>query len=136
LKTDVNIKVILFDGVCNLCNGAIQFVIKQDKHQKFHFASLQSDYGQKILETHSLQTNDLKTLIYQDGDKIYFKSEAVIRIGIDAGGWLKIAVIAYILPLFLRNFMYDLLARNRYKIFGKRAECMIPDERIQKRFLN
>lgn len=132
----MNRKVILFDGVCNLCNSAIQFVIKHDKHQKFYFAFLQSDYGQKILETHSLQTNNLKTLIYQDGDKIYFKSEAVIRIGRDAGGWSKIAVIAYIIPLFLRNFMYDLLARNRYKIFGKRAECMIPDERIQKRFLN
>jgi predicted DCC family thiol-disulfide oxidoreductase YuxK len=128
-------KVILFDGACNLCNSAIQFVIKHDKQQKFYFASLQSDYGQKILATHSLQTNDLNTLIYQDGDKIYVKSEAVIRIGRDAGGWLKIAVVAYVLPLFIRDYMYNLIAKNRYKIFGMKNQCMIPEKGLQHRFL-
>lgn len=135
MKTVVNRKVILFDGVCNLCNGAVNFVIKHDKKEKFYFASLQSDYGQEILASLSLQSNELKTLIYQDGDEIYFKSEAIIRICKDAGGWLKIAVLGYVFPLFIRDFIYKLIANNRYKLFGKREECIIPDKRIQKRFL-
>jgi predicted DCC family thiol-disulfide oxidoreductase YuxK len=127
--------LILFDGVCNLCNGSVQFIIKRDKEAKFRFASLQSDAGKKILQQFQLPTDTFNSFIlYQDG-KIYTRSTAALRVFSQLKNWKWVGAFQYV-PKFIRDGVYNLIARNRYKWFGKKDECMIPTPELKSRFLD
>jgi predicted DCC family thiol-disulfide oxidoreductase YuxK len=127
--------LILFDGVCNLCNGSVQFVIKHDKESKFLFTSLQSDKGQEILKHLGLKTDNFDTFILLDKGKIYTKSSGVLKEAAILGGWFKIFTIFYLVPTFIRDLFYSFVAKNRYRFFGKKDSCMIPTPELKARFL-
>ena len=127
--------VILFDGVCNLCSGSVQFVLKRDKEKLFRFASLQSAYGQKILQQFNLPADNFNSFIlYQDG-KFFTKSTGALKMFSKLGGW-KWVKIFWIVPEFIRDAVYNLIAKNRYKWFGKKEECWIPTPELRERFLD
>ncbi|WP_312096453.1 thiol-disulfide oxidoreductase DCC family protein [Niallia sp.] len=125
--------IILFDGVCNLCNSSVQFIIKRDPKKQFFFASLQSEVGKSLLEKHHLSDVDSVVLIKKN--KRYIESDAALEIcRYLSNGW-KLLTILKIIPSFLRDPLYRYIARNRYKWFGKRESCMLPTEEMKKRFL-
>ena len=126
--------VILFDGVCNLCTGSVQFILKRDKEKKFLFASLQSNYGQALLKQFGLPTDLFNSFIlYQDG-KIFTRSTAALKMFQQLKGW-KWVKICWIVPKFIRDAVYNLIARNRYKWFGQKNECWLPSPELNARFL-
>ncbi len=127
--------VVLFDGICNLCNGAVQFVINRDKNAKFMFASLQSDFGQQLLEKHQLDKKNFDSFILLENGIIYQKSTAALRIFSRLGGLWVLVKGLFVFPAFFRNFVYDFIARNRYRFFGKKDACMIPTPELKARFL-
>jgi predicted DCC family thiol-disulfide oxidoreductase YuxK len=127
--------VILFDGVCNLCCGWVQFLIRKDKHFRFKFASLQSESGKKLSDALELNTNQLETVIYIKDNQHYTESEAILQIVKELGGIWKLLLIFRLIPKSIRNNIYRFIARKRYTIFGKRSSCMIPTPNLQKRFL-
>jgi len=130
-----NKSIILFDGVCNLCNVAIQFIIKRDKNKQFSFASLQSDAAQDIL-LHFMEKNyDFNSIILIENAKIYDKSTASLKIARQLDGMLKYSYVFIIIPKFIRDFFYSIIAQNRYKWFGKKEVCMIPTKDLKTRFL-
>ncbi|TAE17616.1 MAG: thiol-disulfide oxidoreductase DCC family protein [Bacteroidetes bacterium] len=127
--------ILLFDGVCNLCNGTVQFIIKRDKKARFRFASLQSDKGQALLQEHNLPTREFDSVIYIRNGKCYQKSTAALYIMRDLGGFWQIFFPLIIVPPFLRNAVYSLIARNRYRWFGRQESCMLPTPELKSRFL-
>lgn len=130
-------KVILFDGICNLCNNTVNMVIKQDKKNTFLFASLQSDTGKKILTDLKIDSSKMDSIILYDPSIAYYtKSSAALKIMNDLGGWWKITQIFWVFPAPLRNVIYDLIARNRYRWFGKKEQCMIPTPELKSKFLS
>ncbi len=128
-------KIILFDGVCNLCNGFVQFVIKHDARQQFSFASLQSDFAAKELPKRNLDPNVLKTVILLSDEQVYTKSDAALQILKQLKGF-KWTSILQIFPKFFRNLVYDVIAANRYKWFGKKDQCMLPEPGLKSRFFD
>lgn len=127
---------ILFDGVCNFCNASINFIIDRDSKAIFQFAALQSEVGQELLQKYHLKTTDFDTVILiNDENKIYQKSDAALEIARNLDGFWKIFYVFKILPSFLRNPIYDLVARNRYRIFGRTDACRIPTPELRARFL-
>lgn len=127
---------ILFDGVCNFCNASINFIIDRDSKNIFQFAALQSEVGQELLQKYHLKTTDFDTIILiNDENKIYQKSDAALEIARNLDGFWKIFYVFKILPSFLRNPIYDLVARNRYRIFGRTDACRIPTPELKARFL-
>ena len=127
--------ILLFDGVCNLCNGWVQFVLKRNKAESIIFGSLQSDGGQKLLKSHHLPHEQFDSLIVFHKGKIYKKSQAVfILVGQLDFPWPVLGIFK-IIPSFISDKIYDLIARNRYKVFGKKDQCMIPTEDVKDRFL-
>jgi len=127
--------VILFDGVCNFCNAGINFIIRQDKKKIFRFAALQSDAGQNILKQYNLSTENFESFMLIDAGKVYHKSTAGLRVYGKLPWYWKWTQIFWIAPKFIRDAVYDFLARNRYKWFGKKDECMVPTPEIKNRFL-
>lgn len=127
--------VVLFDGVCNLCNSSVQFLIRKDKQIRLRFASLQSDFGQTILQKFNLPQNNFSSFVLLEGEKIYLRSSAALRVAYYLGGFWKIFQIFWLVPPFIRNAIYDFIAKNRYKWFGKKAECMMPSPELKERFL-
>jgi len=128
--------IILFDGVCNLCSRTVVFIIKRDKEQQFKFAPLQSDAGKKISAQLNLPSVDFDSLVYLNENKLFLRSDAVLHILKDIGYPWKIFFAFVVLPKPLRDAVYDLIARNRYRFFGKRAACMIPTTETAQRFLS
>jgi predicted DCC family thiol-disulfide oxidoreductase YuxK len=128
--------IILFDGVCNVCSGAVQFVIKRDKKNNFRFASLQSVEGQKLLTHYKLPANDFNSFVLIENDSVYLKSDGALRVAKKLAGLWPLLYGFIIVPKFLRDSIYDLIARNRYKWFGKKDSCMIPTPEIREKFLN
>ena len=129
-------KIVLFDGVCNLCNGAIQFIIKRDKMDTFRFAALQSDIGEKLITERGIDTSKVDSIILIDpGVAYYTKSEAALEIGTELKGYRTLSKILSLIPSSLSNIVYDLVARNRYKWYGKKEACMIPTPELQAKFL-
>jgi predicted DCC family thiol-disulfide oxidoreductase YuxK len=128
-------KIILFDGVCNLCNGAVVFIIKRDKKNVFKFAALQSEIGQELTSKFNIDTSQVDSIILIDGEKHYEKSTAALRIARELSGGYPLLYGFMVLPGFLRNAVYDYIARNRYKWFGKKESCMIPTPELKSRFL-
>ena len=128
--------VILFDGVCNLCNSAVQFIIKRDKKNRFRFAALQSETGQKLLAQYGLPANELNSFILIENDKAYNRSTGALRVLKKFKGLWPLLYGFIIVPKFIRDGVYDWVGRNRYKWFGKKEECMIPTPEVRSRFLN
>ena len=129
-------KIILFDGVCNLCDSSVQYVIKNNKKDLFRFVSLQSELGQKILK--HIGINPIHTdsiVLYEPGISYYYKSTAALHIAKGLSGIFTLATIFSILPTGLRDFIYDYVARNRYKWYGKKEACMIPTSKLKAKFL-
>lgn len=128
--------IVLFDGVCNLCNNAVQFIIKHDKKNAFLFASLQSKTGQKLLAQHNLPLNELNSFILIENDKAYNRSTGALRVAKKLNGILPWLYAFMIIPKIFRDSIYDFISRNRYKWFGKKDECLIPTSELKARFLN
>lgn len=126
--------IILFDGVCNFCNHSVQFIIKRDKKEIFKFASIQSNSGQEIVGNFHVSEN-IDSLILVEGNKCYFKSSAALRICKNLKGVWKLLYCLLIIPKPLRDYFYDFIAKNRYKWFGKKDNCMLPSPEIRNRFL-
>ncbi len=137
MKPDAQNPVLFFDGVCNLCNGAIQFVIKHDKQQKLLFASLQSEAGKKAISgvTAQYQYYPDSLLLFYKG-KYYIQSDAVLRTAKLMGGAWSAFYVFIIIPRFIRDGLYRFVSRNRYKWYGKRDACMIPTPELKARFLS
>lgn len=131
----MNNQIILFDGVCNLCNSFVQFVIKRDKQSKFKFGSLQSAEAVKILRDLNFENQKLQTVIFIMDDVIYTRSTAVLKIARQLGGAWKFCYVFIIIPKSLRDWIYNKASKSRYKMFGKRDTCMIPTPELKSRFL-
>ena len=129
-------QIILFDGVCNLCDSAVQMIIKHDTKDVFRFVALQSDLGQKIIQHLGINTQKTDSIIlYQPGFAYHYKSEAVLEIAKNLGGIFYFAALFSILPTSVNNYIYEYVAKNRYKWFGKKDACLIPSKEIQAKFL-
>lgn len=128
-------KIILFDGVCNLCNGAINFIIKHDPKAIFSFASLQGETGQNLLAKHKIDPNKIDSIILIESQRVSVKSTAALRIAKSLNRGYPLLYGFIIIPVFIRNGVYDYIARNRYKWFGKKDSCMIPTPELKSRFL-
>jgi predicted DCC family thiol-disulfide oxidoreductase YuxK len=127
--------IILFDGVCNLCNTAVQFVIKHDPMGRFFFASLQSDTGQKLLRQFDIPVDNFNSFILLQNNTVYAQSTAALKVVKQLTGCWKLLYGFIIVPPFIRNGVYRLISNNRYKWFGKLNECMLPTPALQSRFL-
>ena len=128
--------LILFDGVCNLCNTAVQFVIRRDNTNHFLFASLQSEEGKKILATHKWPTGVMNTFILVENGKIYDRSTAALKVARKLKGLWKFLYGFMIVPKFIRDAIYNVISKNRYQWFGKKDECMMPTPELKARFLS
>lgn len=129
-------KIILFDGVCNLCNTSVQYVIKRDSKDEFRFVALQSDLGQKILKHIGIADKNIDSIVlYLPGVAYYYKSSAVIEISKTLQGFFNYGMLFRLLPSFLRDTVYDYVAKNRYKWYGKQESCMIPTPELKAKFL-
>jgi predicted DCC family thiol-disulfide oxidoreductase YuxK len=129
-------KIILFDGVCNLCESSVQFVIKYDTKDQFRFVALQSDLGQKIIQHIGINTKNIDSVIlYQPGVAYYYKSNAALQIARSLGGFFHLGTVFKIIPTTLRNILYDYMAQNRYQWYGKRESCLIPTPALKAKFL-
>lgn len=127
--------IILFDGVCNFCNSTVNFIIKQDKKNVFRFAALQSEAGQKLLDQYHLEKNNFDSFILIDKGKVYKSSTAGLKLYNRLSWYWKWTQVFWIVPRFIRNSVYNLIARNRYKWFGKKDACMLPSPDVKSRFL-
>lgn len=116
---------VIFDSKCNLCNGLVSFIKKRDKSKRFHFVSLQSEEGRGMLLEAGLPETDSDTAIYKKDGQFYLRSSAVLHILKDIGGTWKTLYVFIIIPPFIRDFFYRLIAHNRYRLFGKRDTCQI-----------
>lgn len=125
-------KIVLFDGVCNLCNGLVKFIIRHDRRGVVRFSSLQSQFARTILNEKSLETD---SVIYLTQGKALIRSDAILHMFRDMGGLWKLLYGFIVVPKFIRDFFYDLVARHRYRIFGKRETCMVPTPDMKERFL-
>ena len=119
-----NENILLFDGFCNLCSRLVNFIIKRDKKAKFLFVSLQSASGQSFLKKFGLPTDDFDSVVYIRSDKYFLKSSAILHILKEMGGIWKLFFIFIIVPNFIRDFIYKIIAKTRYKIFGRHDSCI------------
>ncbi len=130
--------MILFDGVCNLCSGVVRFIVKRDPKGVFRFASLQSDAGKRLLRDHGVEPSagDPDTVVLVDHGRVFVRSTAALRIAYRLGGAYKVVFwLGLLWPRFLRDFVYDFIARHRYRWFGKKDSCMVPTPELRARFL-
>ncbi len=134
MRTDA--PILLFDGVCNLCNGTVQFLIKRDREGKFKFASLQSDVAKELLKAYGLSPDAFDSFVYLKNGRSYQRSTAALHVLKDLGGLWKLFYGFIILPAPFRDLVYNLIARNRYRVFGRRDSCMIPTPELKSRFLD
>ena len=126
--------IILFDGVCNLCGNSVSLLIKYDKNNIFRFAAMQTKAGENIMQEYHI-LNDRKSIILIKQGTVFYKSDAIIEIAKQITGCPSILKYGYLFPKFLRDGIYDLIAKNRYFLFGKKETCSIPSEKDSKRFI-
>lgn len=130
-------KIILFDGVCNLCNSSVQYIIKHDTKDEYRFAALQSEIGKKMIAERHIDTELLDSiLLIEPGVAYYAKSTAALMIGKSFGGFWSLVAIFEWIPENFRNSVYDYIAKNRYKWYGKKDACMIPTPELKAKFLD
>lgn len=128
--------VVFFDGVCNLCNGAVQQLIELDRNNVLKFSSLQSDLGQKVLAENQMSTQEFESILYLKDGELYQQSDAVIEILQDLGKQWRWLHIIKIIPTFIRNKMYQIIAKNRYQWFGKQESCWLPTPELRQKFIS
>jgi predicted DCC family thiol-disulfide oxidoreductase YuxK len=129
-------KIILFDGHCNLCDALVQFIINRDTKDVFRFVSLQSDLGQELLQKLPLSIQKTDSIILYESEKVFFyKSQAVFEIVNSIGGIFFCLLIFRLIPIAVTNKIYDFIARNRYKWFGKKENCLVPTKELDSKFL-
>ena len=133
-KENLN-KILLFDGVCNLCNATVQYVIRYDKKRTLKFASLQSPFGRKILSEKYRDTSALKTVMYIRNEEVLTKSSAFLTLMKDLGGIHQSVIVFWIIPRIVRDSLYDFIAANRYAVFGKKESCYLPSPDLEDRFI-
>jgi predicted DCC family thiol-disulfide oxidoreductase YuxK len=139
VETSVGPPVLLYDGVCGFCNKSVQLILDHDRRGQMRFAALQSDYGQAAIARHpELRGVDSVVFVEQapGGERIYVRSDAALKVAAYLGGFWKIFLAAKVIPRRLRDYLYDLFARNRYKFFGKYDSCMLPPPEVRSRFLD
>ena len=127
--------ILLFDGHCNLCNAWIQFIVKRDSAGTIRFASLQSGAGRRLLEEHNIDENFIESLVFFEEERFSVSSNAALRTLSYLDSWQKHLIFLAVVPRSLRDLVYRFIARNRYKWFGRREQCMIPTTELSKRFL-
>jgi len=133
--------IVLYDGVCGLCNRLVQFLLKQDKHDRFRFASLQSEFAGNLLGRHGANPHDLDT-VYAVKDYGHFnetllaRSDAILYMLVQLGGVWKFANVGWVIPKLFRDGVYGVVARNRYRVFGKHESCMLPEPQHRAKFLD
>jgi predicted DCC family thiol-disulfide oxidoreductase YuxK len=131
--------VLLYDGVCGFCNKTVQMILDRDRRGTLRFAALQSDYGRAVVGRHrELEGVDSVVFVEQSagGERVYARSEAALKVASYLGGFWKVFLCAYVVPRALRDYLYDLFARNRYRFFGKSEQCMLPPAEARARFLD
>jgi predicted DCC family thiol-disulfide oxidoreductase YuxK len=135
-KEDEHKAIVLFDGVCNLCNTWVQRIIKNDAHDYFRFASLQSDIGISLLSQYQIQlSSEPESVVLIESGKAYKYSGAALRIARKLSFPYRLLYPLIIIPAFVRDAVYKLIARNRYSWWGKQASCMVPAEDLKAKFL-
>ncbi|MBT8258460.1 MAG: DUF393 domain-containing protein [Bacteroidia bacterium] len=128
--------LILFDGICNLCNNSVNYIIRKDKKNRFVFAAIQSEIGGKIISELNIDTSKTDSIILlRNRSEYHFKSTAALKIAQDLQFPTNLAIVFLVIPAFIRNWVYDIIARNRYKWYGKREACMIPTPELKAKFL-
>jgi predicted DCC family thiol-disulfide oxidoreductase YuxK len=131
-----NKKLVLFDGICNLCNSAVLTIIKHDKKNVFLFAALDSDTGKKVTQHLNIDVNKIDSIILYEPNVSYeIKSTAALKIAQDFGGIWWLTQLFFVIPESIRNYVYDFIARNRYKWFGKKDQCMLPNTELKAKFI-
>ena len=128
-------KIILFDGICNLCNQSVQFVIEHDSKNQFRFASLQSDFGQDFLKKNKLEAIQFDSIVFIEDDQFYTKSSAALKIAKYLDGLTSWLTIFMIVPKPLRDIVYSFIAKNRYRWFGKNESCWLPTKELKAKFI-
>lgn len=128
--------LVLFDGVCNLCNQAVDFIIRKDKNNNFKVGALQDSLVKDLLKTYTINEDYLDSLILIQGDEVFYKSSAALRIAKDLGGFWQVLYIGILLPRSLRDSIYDWIGRNRYKWFGKKETCRLPSPEEKEKFIS
>ena len=128
-------KIILFDGVCNFCNDKVNFIIKNDKKDVFRFVAIQSETGQKIINYLGIDSALDSIILYEPGYAYFIKSEAVFRIIKHLSSSVKLLLLFNFIPTSIKNIFYDIIAKNRYKWYGRKASCMIPSKEIASKFI-
>jgi predicted DCC family thiol-disulfide oxidoreductase YuxK len=139
VETKAGAPVLLYDGVCGFCNKSVQLILDHDRRGSMRFAALQSDYGQAVIGRHpGLRGVDSVVYVEQapDGERVHIRSDAALKVAAYLGGFWKIFLAARVLPRGLRDYCYDLFARNRYKFFGKYDTCVLPPPEVRSRFLD
>ncbi len=128
--------IIIFDGVCNFCNAIVNFIIRQDKKNVFLFTALQSESGKKLMEQYQITWQQPDSFVLIEKNKAYTKSNAALRLYNKLPWYWKWTQLLWIFPRFIRDWVYGIIAKNRYKWWGKRKECMVPTPELKKRFLD
>lgn len=129
-------KIVLFDGICNLCNSSIQFIIKHNKKDSFRFVALQSELGQEILQHIGIDTSTIDSIVlYEPGKAYYLKAEAAFKIAEEFDGMYRLLGLFSNFPKFFINYIYDYIAKNRYTWYGKKESCMLPSTELKEKFL-
>ena len=128
--------IIFFDGVCNLCNSSVNKLIKMDVKKVFKFTSLQSEFARSFVPTNLLNHKNFDTILVYKNGQFYDRSNAVLNICKTLGGVFNLFIIGYLVPRFIRDALYRLVANNRYKWFGKKDKCMVPTDDLKERFLD
>lgn len=141
MSTSDSNPIVLYDGVCGLCNRLVQFLLKRDRHDRFRFASLQSEVAQRVLSRHHLNPHDLDTVYvvqnYERPDEnLLPRSDAILYMLSVLGGIWSLSAVGRVLPRGLRDVLYKLVARNRYSVFGKHESCMLPEPKHRAKFLD
>lgn len=131
----LNKSILLFDGVCNLCNSSIHWVIDRDRAEQFQFASLQSDFSKQKLKQFGVKNEDLNTVVLIDGDRVFKRSSAALEVLKKLGGGWQLLYVFKIIPAPIRDVVYNWIAKNRYRWFGKEDSCRIPTPELKSRFL-
>ena len=126
--------IVFFDGVCNLCQGSVLYLMKHDKKGVLKFASLQGNYAKDFVNETEIQS--MQSIMFLDDKMLYKKSTAVLKLSRLLGGWHQLLLLGYILPRFVRDWLYNIVAKNRYRWFGKKDQCMLPSKGFENRFLD
>ena len=133
---DESKSIVLFDGVCNLCNGAVNFIIDRDRENRFVFGSLQSQEGQELIKKYQIPVRSLESMVLIEGRKYYLRSTAALRVAKNLSGIWPVFSVFIIIPAFLRDLIYNAVASSRYVVFGRSDECRIPTPQLKEKFLS